>query len=196
MTTLFFFKRTFLHPAFHSPSALRPSPGPNTAGRRLRGSACRDAAADGWARDVASLSEDVTGSGGGPSTLIVPGRCPATRLRAKARAAAKARTDAQRVVKTPTAAERVRIPDSAAWSSTARDAARCHPSPSPGSKSSASPSAAGSCARNSCAKGRAGNPCFCAAACKARRLRSGQAGKPRRARSRRLGERWRAGVRP
>ena len=40
----------------------RPSPGPNTAGRRLRGSACRKAAAHG----LASLSEDVTEHGGGP----------------------------------------------------------------------------------------------------------------------------------
>ena len=63
--SMFLLPRTFLHPAFRGPSAMRPSPGPNTAGRRLRGSACREAAADGWACDMASLSEDVTELGGG-----------------------------------------------------------------------------------------------------------------------------------
>ena len=102
----------------------------------------------------------------------------ATKTRDAKRPAWDSRSAAQR-------ASRVASNVSAAWSSTARDAARCHPRPSPGSKSSASPSAAGGCARHNCAKGGAGNPCsarLCAAACKARGLRSGQAGEPRRAR--------------
>ena len=69
----------------------------------MKNSACWEAAADGWARD-GSLSEDVTEHGGGPSTLTVPVRWPATRLLAKAQAASK--VHAQRVMRAAMAAER------------------------------------------------------------------------------------------
>ena len=57
----------FPHPEFRGPSALCPNPGQQTAGRRLRGSAFREAAVR-WARDMTSKHVIELG---GPSTLAV-----------------------------------------------------------------------------------------------------------------------------